>query len=206
MNKCFVFLCFIFIIPSCNQDPCQPLIDKYHEVNECKNSDDHLCLIKHLDSVSTAFIQELSNKSNQNFKTILPIAKKYKLELTCTRFVDACRNRKNKDVGSKELLTYLSLNAFPWLSETSGYRLVDDKLKCGENLFAGITRKDHHGNRINWIRFTEETGELKLNLIYSLQLHELSEWKVMKKEFYKEYGHMPKDEILELYNESLDVY
>ena len=126
-----------------------------------------------LDSESQIFYKKVTNPDYLNIDSIIVLGREYRIPFMLTQYLAFNGDRIKEGKSSDEYYRYLGNQEVSFFSFQDAYYVDTKKLKKGKENFVSIIREEMTQNKRGWVRFTgDETSGYKLDMLYTLQLHE----------------------------------
>lgn len=166
-------LCVVFLSISCNKEK-DKLIQSFDTVYQDVLDSKFDNIAKSLNDESLEFQNKITNPTYLNIDSIIVMGKEYKLPYILTEYLAFNGDKVKNGETVEEFYRYLGAQDVSFFSFQDGYYIDKPKLKKGKENFVAIIKEEMSQSKRGWVKFTgTETGEYKLDLLYTLKLHEI---------------------------------
>lgn len=120
---------------------------------------------------SKNLLKDLTEIENFNLENTIEIGEKYNIKYFMLDFVHQYRKELKKSNSDTTFYLFLGINKVPLFNFDGLYEINQEESEVKPRVHIAISSIEHGKNYLNWVRLEEENENLKLNLIYTLQLH-----------------------------------
>jgi hypothetical protein len=136
-------------------------------------------IIPELDSVSSDFLDLITDTLNLEPGKILEIGELYDVSLFCLLYLHEFGNYIRMTNQWGDFFKYLAIQGTPWFSMVERFDLVEDKIRLGKQNYVPIAKESNGNNILFWMKFTKnKEGSFKFDLVDFVQQEERRRWKL----------------------------
>lgn len=127
-----------------------------------------------LNDSSHTFYNKVTNSVYLNIDSIIVLGEEYRLPFMLTEYLAFNGDKIKEGESADELYRYLGSQEVSFFSFQDAYYVDAPKLKKGKENFVSIIREEMSQSKRGWVQFTgNESSGYELDLLYTLQLHEI---------------------------------
>ena len=169
MKELVVLFCTVLLF-SCKNER-EVMVTAYDTIFEAYCSGNFETVYESLDQESQTLINRLI--SNETPDSLIQIGKDYSLPfLSVVKYIYFDTNNENAKL-AYHFIPFMGYLGVSFLNTVEPYHTIADKSKIGEENFLAIGKMlDDKHRQLDWVKFTKEGEEYKLNLLYTLSLNE----------------------------------
>lgn len=175
----FVFGLALSFMFSCTSEK-DVLADEFEALQQVVRAGELNKIEYFMDSVSVAFIREMSEPNNMTPDKLQAIGSRYDLSIWCAEYYKYNSDRVISESGKPVFFEFLAMSETPLFELKSDFELIEDKTRIREEIFIAIARYSGEYRYVNWLEYTKESGGYKLNLPYLLKMEEKRIWNIAK--------------------------
>ncbi len=126
-----------------------------------------------LNKESLIFFNKVTDPTYLNIDSIIVLGEEYRLPFMLTEYLAFNGDKIKGGKSSDEFYRYLGNREVSFFSFQDAYYVDTKKIKKGKENFVPIIREEMTQSKRGWVQFSgDEASGYKLDMIYTLQLHE----------------------------------
>jgi hypothetical protein len=170
MKALFILFCSALLTLSCSDEKAA-MLDTYDTIFEAYCSGNFESVYESLDQPSKKLINRLI--SNETPDSLIQIGSDYDLPyLSVVKYAYFDTNNDSPML-AYHFIPFMGYLGVSFLNTVETYNKVPDKSKVGPENFLAIGKMiDDTHRQLDWVKFTKEGDEYKLNLVYTLSINE----------------------------------
>ena len=172
-----ISLLAVIFLSSCTQKKdklIQTFDDIYQDILESRYDN----IESALNTKSLEFYKKITDPAYLNIDSIIVLGEAYKIPYMLTEYLAFNGDKIKNGQTTNEFFRYLGAQDVSIFSFQDAYYVDKPKLKKGKENYVAIIKEEMSQSKRGWVQFSgNETDTYKLDLLYTLQLHELKKKK-----------------------------
>ena len=163
----FLFVVMLCTFLSCNNEKAE-LITQFQQLYASPFEDYHI----ELDKSSSTYYKLLSTKNNLNIDSMVNIGLRYDLPYLTTTYLASCGNYIKESNSPSDFFYFLYANELSFFNKDRAYQVLPDKSRIQDDGWIAIYRKSGKAKVVSYVKYTNENGIYKYNLLHNLSILE----------------------------------
>lgn len=178
-RSCVTLFLLVICFSSCKNEK-DNMIEDFERIYDHTLALNYDAVVASFDEESLEFYNKITTPENLNIDSILSLGNQYNLQHLTTDYLALNGDKIKAGAPKTDFFRYLGTQQVSFYTFANAYYMDRDKSKLGTENFVSIIKEEMTTRKRNWVKMTKVGEEYKLNLLYTLQIHEAYKSKAQK--------------------------